>query len=136
MLLNEVRPAQKKWLDVLNEVVEFQNKKTDEEAAAGLTTYNDARLFMFSLAGAALLLGMLITWFITRSIIRPINEAVIVAGLVAAGDLTSHIEVKSSDETGLLLQSLKDMNDNLVGIVSDVRGSLTPRASLGGTAQV
>ena len=54
---------------------------------------------------------------------RPLEEAVEVANAVAMGDLTRHIEVKSSDETGQLLQALKNMNDSLTGIVTEVRGT-------------
>jgi methyl-accepting chemotaxis protein len=58
---------------------------------------------------------------IARSIVKPLNEAVSVAQKVAAGDLTSTIEVKTRDETGQLLQALKDMNASLVKIVGEVR---------------
>ena len=44
-----------------------------------------------------------------------------IARTVASGDLTSRIEVRSSDETGQLLQALKEMNASLVNIVSEVR---------------
>jgi methyl-accepting chemotaxis protein len=47
---------------------------------------------------------------------------VLVAERIAEGDLTSDIEVRSHDETGLLLQSMKAMKDKLYQIVSDVRG--------------
>src|SRR5471032_2313684 len=40
---------------------------------------------------------------------------------VADSDLSSDIEVLSSDETGQLLQALKDMNDSLAGVVGRVR---------------
>ena len=123
VLLTEVRPAQRKWSDALDEMLEFQAKNTVKETEAASEAYTSARIFMFSLAGVALLMAMLIAWFVTRSITRPINEAVIVAGLVAAGDLTSRIEVKSRDETGQLLQSLKTMNENLSNIVGEVRAS-------------
>ncbi len=42
-------------------------------------------------------------------------------GTVAAGDLTSRIDVTAQDEPGMLLQALKDMNTSLVDIVSKVR---------------
>ena len=57
----------------------------------------------------------------TRSIVGPLNRAVMIAQTVAAGDLTSMIEVNTRDETGRLLQALKDMNANLVNIVNNVR---------------
>ena len=58
---------------------------------------------------------------IARSIVKPLNEAVSVAQKVAAGDLTSTIEVKTRDETGQLLAALKHMNESLVKIVGEVR---------------
>ena len=95
----------------------------DDAGKLASENYQSARNMVVGLAVAALILGMGIAWFITRSITRPLNEAVDVAQKVAAGDLTSTIEVKSKDETGQLLQALKDMNESLSNIVGDVRGS-------------
>jgi methyl-accepting chemotaxis protein len=54
---------------------------------------------------------------------RPLEDAVEVANAVAKGDLTRQIEVKSSDEVGQLLKSLKGMNESLTGIVIEVRST-------------
>ncbi len=70
---------------------------------------------------AALALGGLLSWWLTLGITRPLSRALKVAETVAAGDLTSRIVVGSQDETGQLMQALKNMNDNLVGIVGNVR---------------
>jgi len=56
-----------------------------------------------------LILGSLLTWAIIRSITHPIGEAVRVAQSIASGDLTSPVEVSSTNETGQLLQALKSM---------------------------
>jgi len=122
-LLFEAGPATQRWLDTLQENIDRQGrviKKVEEEA---LAAYTQARMLMFALGGLAVVLGTLIAWFITRSITRPLQQAVVVASAVAQGDLTQRIEVKSTDETGQLLQALKDMNENLSNIVGDVRGS-------------
>src|SRR5450830_1697736 len=50
-----------------------------------------------------------------------LNRAVAVAKTVAAGDLTSEIDTSGKDETAQLLGALKTMNDNLQGIVRQVR---------------
>jgi len=68
-------------------------------------------------SGAAIVAGV----FVSRSIVRPLDRAVEVAQTVAAGDLRTRIEVASNDETGQLLQALKDMNASLTRIVSKVR---------------
>ena len=72
-----------------------------------------------ALALAAVLLA--IGLMIARSVTRPIRAAVKVAQRVAAGDLTSRIEVRGRDETSHLMQALKDMNSGLVHIVDSVR---------------
>ncbi len=58
---------------------------------------------------------------VSRSITRPLGEAVEAAQSVAAGDLRTTIDVRSSDETGQLLQALKDMTGSLQNIVAQVR---------------
>ncbi|MFX7756012.1 HAMP domain-containing protein, partial [Acinetobacter baumannii] len=55
------------------------------------------------------------------AISRPLQRAVTVTQAVAAGDLTQQIDVHSQDETGQLMQALRQMNDNLQGIVGQVR---------------
>ncbi|MDH4286630.1 MAG: methyl-accepting chemotaxis protein, partial [Gallionella sp.] len=69
------------------------------------------------------LLSLVFAGLTALSITRPLEEAVAIAAVVAKGDLTQRIEVKSRDEIGKLLQALKDMNDNLNNIVGEVRGA-------------
>ena len=82
-----------------------------------------ARLILLGLGVAGLLCGVALALRTTHAIVTPLMAAVQVAQAVAAGDLTSRVEVRTRDETGLLMQALKDMNDSLSGIVSNVRGS-------------
>ena len=56
---------------------------------------------------------------IARSLLRQLRQALTIAQTVAAGDLSSRIEVSSHDETGQLLQALQDMNDSLVRSVDE-----------------
>ena len=68
-----------------------------------------------------LLLALVIGYKLVRAITGPINEAVRIASAVASGDLTQQITVDRNDETGKLMQALKQMNDSLKDIVSRVR---------------
>lgn len=67
-----------------------------------------------------LLAGFMAFWLI-RQIARPLADAVHIAKSVASGDLTQQIHVDSTNETGQLLQALKDMNESLANTVSSVR---------------
>ena len=68
------------------------------------------------LSGVLMLFGL----SLSRSIAGPLARAVTVARTVAAGDLTTRIEVRGSDETAHLLDALRDMNDSLGKIVGEV----------------
>ncbi|KQV89937.1 hypothetical protein ASD15_24910 [Massilia sp. Root351] len=94
--------------------------------------FRDGRLFLLAMACGVLLLGSWFAYVLTRSITAPLAQAVRVAQTVAAGDLSSRIRVDSRDETGQLLQALKEMNASLVRIVSQVRGGTETIASASG----
>ncbi|MGJ7523983.1 methyl-accepting chemotaxis protein [Variovorax sp. LT1P1] len=88
--------------------------------------------FLAALTTIALLLGAGSSWFLARGITRPIQRAVDVAQTVAAGDLTSRIEVQSRDETGLLMEALRAMNDSLAKVVGEVRNGTDTIATASG----
>ncbi|MBY0570270.1 MAG: MCP four helix bundle domain-containing protein, partial [Burkholderiaceae bacterium] len=79
-----------------------------------------ALLIVLTIVG--LFVGVGLTWFISRSITRPLSEAVHIARTVASGDLTTKVQIATKDECGQLLQSMQEMNDSLVHIVNQVRG--------------
>jgi methyl-accepting chemotaxis protein-1 (serine sensor receptor) len=79
------------------------------------------RIVCFAGLVIGLALAAVLGWLLVRAIVRPLEEAVRIAGAVAQGDLTQRIEVRSNDETGRLMGALRDMNDSLVEIVTRVR---------------
>ncbi|MQA18510.1 methyl-accepting chemotaxis protein [Rugamonas rivuli] len=122
VLIGELRPVQKKWLELLTQLSELETALNTEAGNDAAVAYKSARLMMILLSMAAIGMGVLIAWLATRSITRPMQQAVRVAQTVAAGDLTSRIEIRTTDETGMLLQALLDMNNHLQDIVGQVRG--------------
>ncbi|PYD89381.1 methyl-accepting chemotaxis protein [Pseudomonas syringae pv. pisi] len=120
-LVNELRPR----LGILKEATgaELALQKQFSAAAAqdAAATYGSTIRQTWGLGLFALALGAGIAVWITRSITRPLGQALEVANTVAAGDLTSRIEVTTRDETGQLLQALKTMNDSLARTVGAVR---------------
>jgi methyl-accepting chemotaxis protein len=76
---------------------------------------------LLGLGIAALVIGIVFAWRITRSITGPLRRAVDFAQTVSNRDLTGSIEVRGNDETSQLLQALQRMNQNLLSVVSEVR---------------
>jgi methyl-accepting chemotaxis protein len=120
-LLDTLRPIQQAYLDTLNEQIHFQTEASEAAATQAVEAVANLRLstIIETLIGVvfALILGV----WIVRSITRPINQAVDVARAVADGRLDTDIQIRTKDETGLLLAALKDMQDGLVRVVSTVR---------------
>ncbi len=96
----------------------------EETVVAGKSisdTVEHGKELTVGLAAIVMILSALCAWLVTRSITTPMYRAVKIAQTVASGDLSSRIEVNSTDETGQLLQTLKNMNSNLQSVVSQVR---------------
>ena len=134
LLTEQMRPVQLAYMTNLDRLKDMQIELISHAASEGEANYAEARLLMFGLLAGMGLSGAILGWLITRSITRPIGEAVAVAEKVAAGDLSSRIDVSSHDETGQLLTALKTMNENLVRIVGTVRLSSDSIAT--GSAQI
>jgi len=102
------------------------------EYEASQATFELVRLVCLAGLAAGLVAAAVIGWLLVRAIVGPLEKAVAIAGAVAAGDLTQHIDATSNDETGRLLQALKEMNDALVKIVSRVRNGTDTIATASG----
>ncbi|MDO8699870.1 MAG: methyl-accepting chemotaxis protein [Rhodoferax sp.] len=129
VLLKEVRPLQGKWLQALDDLMEFQEAGNKKDAETAEQAYSTARTLMFTVGGIAVLLGLVIAFWVTRSITKPLSEAVDVANQLAAGDMTAKIEVNSKDETGLLLQAMQTMVGKLSQVIGEVNAAATNIAS-------
>jgi methyl-accepting chemotaxis protein len=120
VLLGNTRTAQ--FSSRIGALIAHEREQMEHGRRHAEDSFISARQMISALGLLALTLGSLMAWAIARSITRPLNEALKVAQTVAAGDLTSRIEAKTTDETGLLLRALKEMNGNLLHLVHQVRG--------------
>ena len=123
VLILELRPIQKKWMDALTILIEIQEKQNAELIIQTEDSYAQTNALMLTLAIAAILLGASLAWFITRSITKALREALAFAKAVTKGDLSCNIETHSKDEIGELLTALQEMSSGLNQIVTQVRGS-------------
>ncbi|MFY8041668.1 MAG: methyl-accepting chemotaxis protein [Rhodoferax sp.] len=113
-------PGELAWNTKLAGMVELQYARSKEATQLAERTQTQAFVTGLVLVVAALALGALIAWRITVSITAPIGRAVVVAERIAAGDLTSTVEVRINDETGRLLEAIATMQDKLRQLVSNI----------------
>ncbi|MFA6313474.1 MAG: methyl-accepting chemotaxis protein [Sterolibacterium sp.] len=119
-LSTDYRKIATEYRQRVNALIKFQGELMDQTGVLAAEQYQQARNLMLILAIAAVLMGIGIAFWVTRSITRPLEEAVGVADALAQGDLTVKIVVDSKDETGQLLTSMSFMVDKLSQIIGEV----------------
>jgi len=92
-------------------------------AAQVRADYALASLFAWLAIGADAAVAAALALWLRAEVARPVHQAVGVARKVAAGDLSSRINpaAAGAGDAGLLLLTMQEMNDRLVGMIVKVR---------------
>jgi len=128
-LLKNLRAPQTEYFTALAAMSDFQAGLMAADGARTQVDGKSAILLTIALSVSAGIAAILIAFLTTRSISLPINQALKLAQAVAGGDLSQKIVSTSTDEVGMLLTALKDMNANLLDIVGQVRSGTTEIAT-------
>ncbi|MBC3916268.1 HAMP domain-containing protein [Undibacterium sp. CY18W] len=116
-----IDPLSSKSIVEMNKLVDLQDVATKQVLETSAAAGARLTMWLYLILLSALAVGALFAWAITRSITQPLQEALGLAETVAEGDLRSQVVVSGTDEVALLLQALKNMNDNLAATVGQVR---------------
>lgn len=123
LYITQIRPNALKVQDAIERLVALQINVAAAEFAGARALSDTIHWWMLAATALALLAGAAMAWVITRSISRPLRQAVLLARTVAGGDLTAQIDVRGNDETAELLGALREMNHQLVRVITEVRAS-------------
>lgn len=108
-------------LTAMNELRGKKIRKIDENAAS---VYSSMRLLLISLGVVAVFLSIILSFFITRSIVNPAKQGVGFAKAMAEGDMTQTLQVSQRDEIGDLATALNEMRGQMHGIVVDINNGV------------
>ena len=123
LYITQIRPNAAKVQAAIEALVALQIDVAAQEFALARQMSQTIHWWMLAATGLALVAGAAMAWVITRSISRPLRQAVVLAQTVAGGDLSAQIDVRGTDETAELLVALRDMNHQLVRVITEVRAS-------------
>ncbi|MBI5920732.1 MAG: MCP four helix bundle domain-containing protein [Betaproteobacteria bacterium] len=120
LMQNELRKSQADYTKSINDLIDFQTdlmnqagKHADEMAGA-------AEKLVIILSAVAVVLTIAFAFLITRSITKPVGEALGVTQRLAEGDLTVRIESASKDEIGHMLSAQQGLIEKLNQIIGEV----------------
>ncbi|SDR94090.1 methyl-accepting chemotaxis protein [Halopseudomonas xinjiangensis] len=123
MLTERLNPLADTVTRALIELERMVSSGADAASKHALDVYDSAfnQTVAFIVAAVALTIGL--AFFMTRSIVAPIREAVEASETVAAGDLTQKISSSGRDEPARLLQALATMQLQLRNTIQGIANS-------------
>jgi methyl-accepting chemotaxis protein len=121
LITTKIDPLNQQALAAINRLVEIQQATASRVLKETEESGRQLMNMLFVIGAVALAVGGAFAWMMTRSIIVPLQDAVLVARRVAAGELATQVDVSGSDEVSQLLHALRDMNGSLQKIVGEVR---------------
>lgn len=141
LLASEAAPRAGKALKILNAMVANQNQLVANDAQTLEEESQLIQIMAVVLALIAIAISIYVARLITLSITKPLDQVTNISKRIAEGDLSSTVEVSSSDELGQVLQAMDLMQSNLTQLIeTDIQqqidqasaGDLSQRISLEG----
>ncbi len=117
----ECRPLLAALVDATNRYASMTQARSQQMLQDADAEHQNQRRLLLAAGLLALLIAGGAWWRVSRSITRPLAEAVRLADSVAGGDLTVQVQAQGRDEVARLLQALGRMTSNLDAIVRQVR---------------
>ncbi len=128
---NQLEPAFDKYMDAVEAVVKFNQVNGDVASHAIKAAVGGAKLGLAVGFSLALVGAILIGYVVSRSITRPLGQAVKVIERVAQEDLSATLKIDSKDEIGQMGVALNGMVaqfQRIVGVIEKVgHGDLTTK---------
>ncbi len=118
--------------DMTRALLDLQKINRDEAGNAAdraLEVYETAFRWVIITIILAAIATVILALLFTRSIVRPLNEAVSVAETVASGDLTQDFNIEGKDEPARLLTALRAMQQSLRSTIQGIADSSSQLAS-------
>jgi methyl-accepting chemotaxis protein len=120
---NECRPLLAKLVKVTAEYADYAQQQSVSMIREARRQYEQQRQALLAACVLAVCSAVGAGFVVTRSIMKPLAQAVRLAEAVACGDLSVRANSAGNNEMSHLLRALSDMNRDLGSIVRQVRSS-------------
>ncbi len=120
---NTTQPALEKVQSGLKDVgniLEQQSKKMSQDLAANM---NGSKIIILSIVLGAFLVGILMSWFITRNLSGNIVKIIDANQKMVEGDMRVRVGLDQKDEMGILSGAANKLAEKLELILTQIRGN-------------
>lgn len=134
--LKPLYSAHRQQVDKLVVKANIRNKQIENEASE-IIEYFYALLTILSIS--IIIITLLISYYIFRSISKPIKKGIVFAEKISNGDLTAQLTLTGNDEIGQLARSLQQMANRIhpiiEGIIAGTENILNSSSEIGATSE-
>jgi len=116
--------AQQKYFAALDALVEYQYKLADESAMAAHAAYDRAIALSLGATIAAVLVAIAAMLVITRSVTKPLGNALEAMKALEQGDLTHRVHVVGRDELATLMRAVQAAFAKLTSLANGIKESV------------
>jgi methyl-accepting chemotaxis protein len=117
---DNTHPALNALLQSIQQYISEQNQSTLNSFTKIQKNSSDSINLMAGLSIAAVVIGFLLALFVSRSIVRPIQAAVVVAKKMSKGDLRFDQKIIGNDELSELISAFSLMSSELSSLISTI----------------
>ena len=116
---DELQPLQDKYIAEIADFIHYQSELLNDNSVDSINKAESTQMTLVILTLISLAIGIIIAWFITKSIVKPIKQSLEAAKKIADGDMDINLDTNRKDETGDLLKSMKVMAGSIKDLVLD-----------------
>lgn len=121
---NDVTKDNKEIFQLTKEMLEYHNEQLQKVDTEVNQTVARAIIISITLLLASIVIGVYFMYFVKRSIVQPLRQAIDAADTLAQGDLTiDELTHQSKDEIGTLAVAVNTLKHNLTGLMSNIQDS-------------
>ncbi len=128
MLLKEYQPLVEEAVNSLINISQAAEKSAEDDYEETLQLQELLEAAQLGIAGIALVITLVLSTYLTRSITKPLRELEKSAEKIVAGDFNISITYESKDEMGSLAKAFKNMTVILEAVISDASRLLSEMA--------
>ena len=120
LLFTDFRTVQTQYFDRVANIIEFQTKLMVDSANEAEDTAATAIMIILITLVVSIIIGIITSSWISKIITNPINRAVDAANNIAKGNTKVNLDNDNKDETGLLLNAMKTMANNITRLSDEL----------------
>lgn len=124
-----INDAARSVTDALVAVAKYQQITATEQAKSAVRSIELANMNMMVIIGIAVVVAAILGLLLSRSLIRPMQAAVLISQRIAAGELNQKFHDDEPDEAGEMIRTMAQMQQQLSKTVNEINHSSSQLAT-------